>query len=72
MKYLTVVIIVAILLGIGVLGLSVQILFKKSHKFPDIHIGHNKEMKKRGIYCAQTQDKLAQNEAKRKDKSRED
>lgn len=69
MEYLSVVIIVAILLGIGVFGLSIQILFKKSHKFPDFHVGHNKEMKKRGIYCAQTQDKIAQKEGKKSEKN---
>jgi len=33
--------------------LGIRILLKKKGQFPDTHIGHNKEMLKRGIKCAQ-------------------
>ena len=39
--------------------LSVGILLKKSGRFPDIHVGNNKEMRKRGIGCVQSQDRQA-------------
>ncbi len=35
--------------------MSLKILLLKNGKFPNIHIGSNKEMKKRGIACASTQ-----------------
>lgn len=40
------------------MGLGVQVFFSKKKKFPETHIGHNKEMRKRKIYCAQTQQKI--------------
>ena len=45
------------LIVIAVFLLSVKILFSKSKKFPETHIGRNMEMKKRGISCAISQDR---------------
>ncbi len=53
----TVFILSVIILGIGILGMSVQILFSKRKSFPDYRIGHNKEMRKRNIYCPKTEQK---------------
>jgi len=39
------------------LAMSVQILFSKRKSFPDYRIGHNKEMRKRNIYCPKTMQK---------------
>lgn len=39
------------LLSIGLLGMSLNILIKKNGKFPEFRVGHNKEMKKKGISC---------------------
>ena len=44
---------------ICVLLMGVKVFFTKNGKFPDTHIGSNKAMKKRGIYCAKTQDTIA-------------
>lgn len=46
-----------ILLSIAIVGLSfvllgVKVLFVKGGRFPSGHIGHSKEMRKRGISCA--------------------
>ena len=49
-----------ILMGIVVVGLAIQILFKRGGKFPNTHIGANKYMKARGVTCAQTFDKMEQ------------
>ncbi len=54
-----------ILLSIAIMAivmamLATQILLKKGGKFPNTHIGGNKEMAKRGIFCATTQDKMEQ------------
>ncbi len=41
-----------ILMGLAFAGFAITILLKKGGKFPDTHVGHNKEMKKRGLSCA--------------------
>ncbi len=46
---LTVVIMVFIILGLGV-----QTFFSKKRRFPETRIGHNKELRKRKIYCPKT------------------
>lgn len=43
--------VVAVLLGLCVLGLSVRILFHRSHRFPPTEVGSNSEMRRRGITC---------------------
>lgn len=49
-------IISAILVGLAMAGLAITILFKPKGQFPDTHVGHNREMRKRGISCAQNTD----------------
>ncbi|MEE1176408.1 MAG: hypothetical protein U0K71_05335 [Paludibacteraceae bacterium] len=44
-------------LGVAILLLGVNIFFKKDGKFPNGHVSGNKEMRKRGITCAQSQDR---------------
>ncbi|MCM1176776.1 MAG: hypothetical protein NC308_05530 [Clostridium sp.] len=41
-----------ILVGLCVIGLCFNIIFRKDGRFPDTEISHNKEMRKRGIVCA--------------------
>ncbi|MFN2314047.1 MAG: hypothetical protein ABR531_06290 [Bacteroidales bacterium] len=36
--------------------MAISILVKPKGRFPDTHVGHNKEMRKRGITCAQHTD----------------
>ncbi len=43
---------------------SFNILFRKNGKFPSLHIGGNKEMAKRGISCATSQDREARKKGK--------
>lgn len=47
-----------IIVGIVFVLMSISILLKKNGKFPNSHIGGNKEMAKRGIFCATTMDKM--------------
>ena len=49
-------IISAILVGLAMAGLAITILLKPKGQFPDTHVGHNREMRKRGISCAQNTD----------------
>lgn len=55
--FITIFIIVIILVGLSLVGLGIGMLLKKGGKFPDTHIGRNKAMKDRGIYCAKTTDR---------------
>jgi len=48
-----------LLLLAGVALLSVSIWIKKGGKFPNIHVGKNPAMRKRGIGCVETQDAQA-------------
>ncbi len=49
-----------VLMAIVFVLMAISILIKKNGKFPNIHIGSNKEMQKRGISCATTQHRQAQ------------
>jgi len=50
-------------MGIGILGMAFNIVFRKS-KFPETHVGHNREMRKRGIVCAKTMDRMERKKLK--------
>jgi|AntRauTorcE11897_2_1112592.scaffolds.fasta_scaffold21176_2 rRNA maturation endonuclease Nob1 len=43
-----------VFIAISILGF--KLFFMKNGKFPQTEIGKNKEMRKRGIYCAKTMD----------------
>ncbi len=64
--YLSVFGVVIVIIALCFLGLGVQTFFSKKKKFPEYEVGHNEEMRKRGIYCMNTvqkmiDDKLRQN-----------
>ncbi|MDR2928488.1 MAG: hypothetical protein LBV41_09890 [Cytophagaceae bacterium] len=56
---ITVFLLTLAIVAAAALLLSVNILFRKNGKFPETHIGRNKEMADRGITCASTQDREA-------------
>ena len=66
--FLTVFLIVVVLLAIALAGLAITILVKKGGKFLEIHIGRNKAMKKLGIHCANTTDRLERENYKPSDR----
>jgi len=51
------------LVTVAFLLLGFNIFFRKK-EFPDTHVGHNKEMKKRKIVCAKTMDKVERKKVK--------
>ncbi len=53
---LKLIIIAAVAVGLAVIGLGIQIFFSKKKKFPDNHIGANKNMRKLGIKCASAEE----------------
>ncbi|MBP6370289.1 MAG: hypothetical protein KA995_03690 [Paludibacteraceae bacterium] len=48
------------ILLIAIVLLAVKILFTKKGKFPSLHINENVALRKKGITCAHSQDKLEQ------------
>jgi len=60
---LKVTILAIIIIAIAFAGLAITLLIKKKGQFPETHVGHNIEMKKKGIVCAKTQDKIDQKKA---------
>jgi len=51
------------ILSIAMVGLAITMLVKKGGKFPNTHVSGNKYLKKNGVYCSQTQDRLEQRNA---------
>jgi hypothetical protein len=65
MTVLKVVMLAIVIMALVLIGLAIQILFRKGGKFPDTHIGSNKYMKANGVTCAQTFDKIEQAKARK-------
>jgi len=56
LMFLELLIISAVLIALAMLGLGISMLVRRDGRFPNTHISHNKEMRKRGITCAQHSD----------------
>lgn len=61
-----------VLLGIGFIGFAITILVKKNGQFPETHIGKTEFLKKEGVTCATSQDKLEQAKAFKKGQYRKE
>lgn len=48
--------ITAIFIGIIVLALSVRIIFHRSHRFVETSVGHNPQLRARGLRCPREED----------------
>jgi hypothetical protein len=44
------------LIGVAGIFLGIRMLIQKNGKFPETEVGHNKEMRKRGIICAKAEE----------------
>lgn len=53
-----------IILGICIVMLCIGMIIKKKGSFPKTHVSQNKEMRKRGITCVQSQDYAARHRTK--------
>lgn len=51
--FIKLLIISVVLLAVSGIFFGITILFKKNGGFPETHVGRNREMRKRGISCAQ-------------------
>ena len=58
--FLIILLLTLLLLAFAAFLLCFNIIFRKNGKFPETHIGNNKEMAKKGIYCAAAQDAVLQ------------
>lgn len=65
MGLLKIILLAIALVAIAILGLATQILFKRGGKFPNTHVGGNKHLKRQGVHCYQTQDKIEQAKVRR-------
>lgn len=54
----------AVIIGLCILLLCIQILLKKNGQFVKTHVSQSKEMRKRGISCVQSQDFAARHRKK--------
>ncbi len=60
MEFIIIILLTVALVAIAFAGLAIQMLFKKGGSFPNTHVGGNSYLKKQGISCAKTQDKIEQ------------
>jgi hypothetical protein len=65
MKFLVVILLAVVLVGIAIAGMAIQILLKKGGKFPNTHVSGNRYLKRQGVYCSQTQDRLEQSKVRK-------
>lgn len=47
-----------VIVGLSVFLLSFNVIFRKDGKFPDKEIGSNKELRKKGLMCAKSEEKI--------------
>ena len=66
MEVIKIILLSVALVAIAMFGLATRILLKKGGKFPNTHVSGNKFLKRNGVYCAQTQDKIEQRKARKK------
>ncbi len=60
MEIFKVVLLAIALLALAMVGMAITILIKKGGKFPNSHVSGNKHLRDQGVYCSQTQDRIAQ------------
>ena len=58
MEFLYIFIAILGLVAIAFVLMSIRILIKKKGKFSSEHVGQSKALKREGVHCAQTQDKM--------------
>ncbi len=49
--------------AISILLLSIRILLQKGGKFRSLHIGQSPEMRKKGIHCVQSMDRMMRHQS---------
>ncbi|NOY95913.1 MAG: hypothetical protein GXO81_05975 [Chlorobi bacterium] len=65
MEVIKIILLAVALLSLAMLGLAMRILLKKGGRFPNTHVSGNKHLRKQGISCAQTYDRIEQAKARK-------
>lgn len=52
--------------AISILLLSIRIILQKEGKFRSLHIGQSPEMRKKGIHCVQSMDRMMRHQSPHK------
>ncbi len=65
MEVLKVILLAVGLMAFAIAGMAITILIKKGGKFPNTHVSGNRYLKRNGVYCSQTQDKLEQRKGRK-------
>jgi hypothetical protein len=55
---MTVILFSLLLVGLAVFLLSFNVIFRKNGKFPETEIGGNKELRKKGLMCAKSEERI--------------
>jgi len=63
MEIVKVILLAVGLMAFAIFAMAIRIVLKKGGRFPNTHVSGNRYLKRKGVYCAQTQDKLAQRNA---------
>lgn len=56
--------------AISILLLSIRLIIKKGGEFHSLHIGQSPEMRKKGIHCVQSMDRIMRHQSPHKVKER--
>lgn len=64
MDFLYIFLAILALVAVALVLMSINIIIKKNGKFSSQHVGQSSAMKKQGVHCAQTQDKIEQKKKK--------
>ncbi len=62
--FLTVLLLSLALMGFSFLALGIKIFFTKNGKFAETHVGKNKALQKKKVYCIKTQQKIIDKQIK--------
>lgn len=60
MEFLNIFLAILGLVAIAFVLMSIRILIKRKGRFSSEHVGDSSALKKQGVHCAQTQDKMEQ------------
>lgn len=63
--FLQLLLISILFLGVAFIGFAIKMIFLKSGEFPETRVGHNKELRKRKVYCIKTEQKIIDNKIKK-------
>lgn len=61
-KMLKTLLLTLVIIAVSMVLLAIKIIIKKKGRFPNTHIGHSAAMRKQGIHCVQSMDRMERKE----------